>query len=79
MAIFKEICEMRRRRWTRFDAGTVMVERITADADSEGAPVKVIGQLENARIPIQIDLGSVSLWFLTRISQRTRLLPPCRR
>jgi len=41
----------------RFDAGTVTAERITEDADYEGVRVKFVAYLENARIPIQIDLG----------------------
>lgn len=56
--IFKEICEMKGEDdGLRFDAATVTAERITEDADYEGIRVKFIGYLENARIPIQIDLG----------------------
>ncbi len=40
-----------------FDEATVTAERITEDADYEGVRVKFVGFLENARIPIQIDLG----------------------
>lgn len=58
VAIFKEICEMHvEDDGLRFDAGTVTAERITEDADYEGVRVKFVGHLENARIPIQIDLG----------------------
>jgi Nucleotidyl transferase AbiEii toxin, Type IV TA system len=58
VAIFKEICEMQvEDDGLRFDAGTVTAERITEDADYEGVRVKFVGHLENARIPIQIDLG----------------------
>ena len=58
MAIFKEVCEMQvEDDGLRFDAGTVTAERITEDADYEGVRVKFVGHLENARIPIQIDLG----------------------
>jgi hypothetical protein len=41
----------------RFDAGTVTADRIAEDANYEGIRVKFVGYLENARIPIQIDLG----------------------
>jgi hypothetical protein len=58
VAIFKEICEIHvEDDGLRFDAGTVTAERITEDADYEGVRVKFVGHLENARIPIQIDLG----------------------
>jgi hypothetical protein len=40
-----------------FDLAAVTAERITEDADYEGVRVKFAGHLENARIPIQIDLG----------------------
>jgi hypothetical protein len=56
--VFQEICEMQvEDDGLRFDAGTVTAERITEDADYEGVRVKFVGYLENARIPIQIDLG----------------------
>lgn len=58
VAMFKEICAMNvEDDGLRFDAGTVTAERITEDADYEGLRVKFVGYLENARIPIQIDLG----------------------
>ena len=56
--ILKEICEMKvEDDGLRFDAATITAERITEDADYEGIRVKFVGYLENARIPIQIDLG----------------------
>jgi len=56
--IFQEICEMQvEDDGLRFDAGTVTAERITEDADYEGVRVRFVAYLENARIPIQIDLG----------------------
>lgn len=56
--IFKEICEMKvEDDGLRFDAAKITAERITEDADYEGIRVKFVGYLENARIPIQIDLG----------------------
>jgi hypothetical protein len=58
VAIFKEICETEvEGDGLHFHAGTVTAERITEDADYEGVRVKFVGYLENARIPIQIDLG----------------------
>ncbi len=57
-AIFKEICDAEvEDDGLRFDAGTVTGERIAEDVDYEGVRVKFVGYLENARIPIQIDLG----------------------
>lgn len=41
----------------RFDASTITAERNAEDADYEGIRVKFVAFLENARIPIQIDLG----------------------
>jgi len=56
--VFKEICQMTvEDDGLRFDPATVTAERITEDADYEGVRVKFGGHLENARIPIQIDLG----------------------
>ena len=58
VGIFKEICEMKvEDDGLRFDAATLTAERITEDPDYEGIRVKFVGHLENARIPIQIDLG----------------------
>jgi len=58
VALFKEICETDvEDDGLHFDAGSVTAERITEDADYEGVRVKFVGYLENARIPIQIDLG----------------------
>lgn len=57
-SIFKEICDAEvEDDGLRFDARTVTAERITEDADYEGIRVKFVGYLENARIPIQVDLG----------------------
>ncbi len=41
----------------RFDAATITGQRIKEDADYEGVRVKLTGFLENARIPIQLDVG----------------------
>ena len=58
VAIFKEICGAEvKDDGLGFDGSTVTAERITEDADYEGIRVKFVGYLENARIPIQIDLG----------------------
>lgn len=58
VGIFREICDLKvAEDGLRFDATTVVAERITEDADYEGIRVKFVGYLENARIPIQIDLG----------------------
>jgi hypothetical protein len=56
--IFKELCNAELPAdGLRFDAATVTAERITEDADYEGIRVKFVGYLDNARIPIQVDLG----------------------
>lgn len=58
VGIFKEICELKvDDDGLRFDAATITAERITEDAHYEGIRVKFVGHLENARIPVQIDLG----------------------
>jgi predicted nucleotidyltransferase component of viral defense system len=40
-----------------FDSSTVVSERITEDANYEGARVRFQGRMGNARIPMQIDIG----------------------
>ena len=56
--LFKEICETKvEDDGLRFDPATVTAERITEDADYQGIRVRFLGYLENARIPIQVDLG----------------------
>jgi len=41
----------------RFDAETVIATRITEGAEYEGVRVRIQGNLGNARIPLQIDIG----------------------
>lgn len=55
--IFREICAIKVEDGLIFDVDTVKAERISEDADYEGIRVKFVSNLENARIPIQIDLG----------------------
>lgn len=56
--IFKEICGTKvEDDGLRFDPATVTAQRITEDADYQGIRVRFLGYLENARIPIQVDLG----------------------
>jgi hypothetical protein len=58
VGIFKEICEATAADdGLVFDANTVTAERISEEANYEGIRVQFIGYLENARTPIQIDLG----------------------
>jgi len=40
-----------------FDAASVASERIKEDADYEGVRIRFTGLLENARIPMQVDIG----------------------
>jgi hypothetical protein len=56
--IFKEICTTPvADDGLAFDPKTVTAERIKENADYEGVRVSFIGRLENARIPMQIDIG----------------------
>ena len=58
VSIFRDVCEIGvPDDGLRFDAESVTAERITEDADYQGIRVTFLGQLENARIPIQIDIG----------------------
>ena len=41
----------------RFDATSVAGERIKEHAEYEGVRIRFIGYLENARIPMQLDIG----------------------
>ena len=56
--VFRDVCNIAvvDDGW-RFDAQTVKAERITEDADYQGVRVTFTGYLENARIPIQVDIG----------------------
>lgn len=57
-AIFREICELSLPDdGIRFDAGTVRAERIKEGAGYEGVRVTFIGTLDQAKIPVQIDIG----------------------
>ncbi|MGI8783635.1 MAG: nucleotidyl transferase AbiEii/AbiGii toxin family protein [Acidobacteriota bacterium] len=56
--IFKGICnEKVTDDGLRLDPGSVTAEQIKEDADHRGVRVNFLGYLENARIPIQIDIG----------------------
>jgi Nucleotidyl transferase AbiEii toxin, Type IV TA system len=58
IAIFREVCAMPvEDDGLVFEPATVTAEKITEDADYQGIRIRFIGHLENARIPIQIDLG----------------------
>jgi len=58
IGIFRDVCEIAvPDDGLRFDAKDVTAERITEDADYQGIRVNFLGHLENARIPIQIDIG----------------------
>ena len=58
IAIFKEICKTAvEDDGLRFDAESVRAERITEGADYQGIRITFLCQLDNARIPIQIDIG----------------------
>src|SRR3989339_107996 len=54
----KDICEISiESDGIVFDLSTVKGTRIKADADYEGVRIKLIGFLEQSRIPLQIDIG----------------------
>jgi hypothetical protein len=56
--VFRDVCDIAVvDDGLRFDVQTVKAERITEDADYQGVRVTFVGYLENARIPIQIDIG----------------------
>lgn len=56
--IVREVCEVAvEDDGLVFDASTVAGERIAADAEYEGVRVRFNGFLENARIPMQVDVG----------------------
>ena len=56
--IFKEICATSvADDGLIFDPETVTAERIKENADYEGVRVNFLGRLENARIPMQMDIG----------------------
>jgi hypothetical protein len=56
--IFRDICKVVVvDDGLRFDPTSVKAERITEDANYQGVRVTFMGYLENARIPIQIDIG----------------------
>lgn len=58
VSIFRDVCNIDVvDDGLRFDAQTVKAERITEDADYQGVRVSFMGYLENARIPIQVDIG----------------------
>lgn len=57
-ALFEEICTLAvEDDGLQFDPGTVKVERIKEDQDYEGIRATFLGYLENARLPVQIDIG----------------------
>ena len=57
-AMVKETCDLGvEDDGLRFDATTVSGERIKEDAEYEGIRIKFTGYLENARIPMQLDVG----------------------
>jgi hypothetical protein len=57
-AMFQDICKLQvEDDGIAFDPASVKVERIKEDADYEGIRVTFLGYLENARLPVQIDIG----------------------
>jgi hypothetical protein len=57
-SIMAEVCDIEMGEdGLRFDSATVTGQRIKEDADYEGVRIKLTGFLENARIPMQIDIG----------------------
>ncbi len=57
-AIVQEVCSIEAEvDGVRFDASTVAGRRIKEDADYEGVRIKFTGFLDNARIPMQLDVA----------------------
>lgn len=56
-AIMVEVCGSDEGDGVVFDAETVTAERIKEDADYQGVRIRFMGFLENARIPMQIDMA----------------------
>ena len=57
-AIFREICNLTvADDGLRFDASTLVGRQIKEDADYQGVRITFVAFLENARIPVQIDIG----------------------
>ena len=56
--VFREICRIPvEDDGLIFSADTVSVEKIKEDQDYEGVRVKFLARLDNARIPVQVDVG----------------------
>jgi hypothetical protein len=56
--VFREICRIPvEDDGLIFSAETVSVEKIKEDQDYEGVRVKFLARLDNARVPIQVDVG----------------------
>jgi predicted nucleotidyltransferase component of viral defense system len=56
--VFQEICRIPvEDDGLIFSADTVSVEKIKEDQDYEGVRVKFLARLDNARIPVQVDVG----------------------
>jgi hypothetical protein len=56
--VFREICRITvEDDGLIFSAETVNVEKIKEDQDYEGVRVKFLARLDNARVPIQVDVG----------------------
>ena len=56
--VFREICRIPAEDdCLTFSADTVSVEKIKEDQDYEGVRVKFLARLDNARIPVQVDVG----------------------
>jgi len=57
-AMFRDVCQVVvADDGLRFDARTVLGQRIKEDADYQGVRLTFTGHLEKARIPMQIDIG----------------------
>ncbi len=57
-ALFREICTLPvEDDGIQFDPESVKVDRIREDQEYEGIRVPLLGYLENARLPVQIDIG----------------------
>ncbi len=57
-AVFRDVCHVEvPPDGIRFDPASIVAERIKEDADYEGVRVTMLSYLEQARIPLQVDIG----------------------
>jgi len=56
-AVFEEICSIECDDGIEFDIGSIKISEIRKEANYAGLRVTFVGKLDNARCPVQIDIG----------------------